>query len=123
MINTQYSELPSWKGKGITVPTNLIKFGFEKMSVTVDRTEDYMPKGRTKWIHTLGTVAQVKWVATDAGKKYDGLFKGADHGLARMSLAADPSKIGFTPGMAVKFFRNKAVVSGNIISMFSLEGQ
>lgn len=60
---------------------------------------------------------------TEEGKKYTGLFKGAEHGLARMSLAADPSKIGFTPGMGLKFFRDKAVESGNILSLFDLEGQ
>jgi len=48
------------------------------------------------------------------------LFKGADFGIARLSLAAPPSG-GYKPGMALKFFRNNQI-SGNIISMFSLEG-
>ena len=49
---------------------------------------------------------KVKFVFNDAAKQYTGLFKGADYGIARFSLAADPAAEGFTPGMALKFFRN-----------------
>jgi len=57
IVNTKYATLPSWKGLGITHPWNLIKFGFESMKVTMDRTENFMPKGRVKYIHCLGSVA------------------------------------------------------------------
>ena len=64
---------------------------------------------------------KVKFVFNDAAKQYTGLFKGADYGIARFSLAADPDAEGFTPGMALKFFRNN-YVSGNIITMYNIDG-
>lgn len=76
------------------------------MNVPITRTEDTMPYGRIKWIHPLGSCGKVKFVFNDAAKQYTGLFKGADYGIARFSLAADPDAEGFTPGMALKFFRN-----------------
>ena len=76
------------------------------MNVPITRTEDTMPYGRIKWIHPLGSCGKVKFVFNDAAKQYTGLFKGADYGIARFSLAADPAAEGFTPGMALKFFRN-----------------
>jgi len=92
------------------------------MDVPIKRTEDYMPDGRVKWIHPLGSCGKVKFVANDYSKKtYSGLFKGGDFGIARLSLAGDPGKLGYAPGMALKFFR-KDKISGNIISMFSLDG-
>ena len=76
------------------------------MNVPITRTEDTMPYGRIKWIQPLGSCGKVKFVFNDAAKQYTGLFKGADYGIARFSLAADPAAEGFTPGMALKFFRN-----------------
>jgi hypothetical protein len=56
---------------------------------------DAMPNGvlwgtRTKYIHTVGTVGKVKFVS-DGNNDYTGIFKGADHGLIRLSSAAQPS--------------------------------
>ena len=48
------------------------------------------------------------------------MFKGADYGIARFYLAADPTEGSFTPGMALKFFRD-IILSGNIISMYSID--
>jgi len=104
---TKYSVLPGFEGSDITSPINLMKFGAESMDITMERELDYMPEGRKKYIHPRGAVAKVKFIASDLSQKtYDGLFKGADFGLVRLSLAANPGKIGFTPGMALKFFRN-----------------
>ena len=81
-----------------------------------------MPDGRVKWIHPLGVCGKVKFVFNNASKSYTGLFQGADYGIARLSLALDPADGHFTPGMALKFFRDNQY-SGNIISMYELDGQ
>jgi len=65
-----------------------------------------MPAGRIKWIHPLGSCGKVKFVYNDAAKQYSGLFRGADNGIARLSLASDPAGGSFAPGMALKFFRD-----------------
>ena len=65
-----------------------------------------MPAGRIKWINPLGSCGKVKFIFNNVGKQYSGLFKGADYGIARLSLATDPAGGYFIPGMALKFFRN-----------------
>ena len=64
-----------------------------------------MPEGRVKWIHPLGSCGKVKFVANEVSQRYSGLFKGADYGIARLSLAG-PESGGYKPGMGLKFFRN-----------------
>ena len=75
------------------------------MQVTITRTEDTMPEGRTKMIHPFGSCGKVKFVANEFSKRYSGLFQGADYGIARLSLAV-PESGGYIPGMGLKFFRN-----------------
>jgi hypothetical protein len=62
-----------------------------------------MPPGRIKWIHSLGSCGKVKFEYNDAANQYSGLFRGADYGIARFSLAGSN---GFNVGMALKFFRD-----------------
>jgi len=114
--------LSSWDGRDLTNPLNLIKFGFSSMDVSFDTASDAMPHGRTKYIHSLGAVAQARLVAQE-GTKYSGLFQGSDSCLARLSLAVHPGSDNFVPGMAFKCFRDGNAPSGNFITMYSLDGQ
>ena len=98
-----------------------MKFAVTDMRVPITRTEDYMPEGRVKWIHPLGSCAKVKFLFNENSTQYSGLFKEADYGIARLSLANDPASEGFTPGMALKFFRDNQI-SGNIITMYKIDG-
>merc|ERR1712107_338021 len=61
---------------------------------------------RAKVIHTVGVVGRVEWRDL-GGHDYSGIFKGAQHGLARLSLALEPdtSKLNTAPGMGLKFLR------------------
>jgi len=77
---------------------------------------------RTKFIHSVGTVGKVKFVSN--GKhEYTGIFKGADHGLIRMSSAAKPDGKSqpLAPGFGLKFLRD-GVDSANLVAMFGVNG-
>ena len=77
---------------------------------------------RTKFIHSVGTVGKVKFVSN--GKhEYTGIFKGADHGLIRMSSAAKPDEKSqpLAPGFGLKFLRD-GVDSANLVAMFGVNG-
>lgn len=89
---------------------------------------DQMPKGtlygtRSKLIHTEGVIAAVKM--TDSGKHpFTGIFKGADVGIVRMSVAAEPNlKVKMlTPGIGLKFLRD-GMDSASLVAMYSVDGQ
>ena len=89
---------------------------------TFDNVSDEMPTGKPKIVHAFGSVAKVVFKSSKT-HPYTGLFA-ADEvcGLARLSIAGSPLAIGFTPGMAVKFFVD-GKPSVNIEVMNSLEGQ
>ena len=77
---------------------------------------------RTKYIHSVGTVGKVKFVSN--GKhKFTGIFKGAEHGLIRMSSAAKPASGGqpLAPGFGLKFLRD-GVDSANLVAMYGVNG-
>jgi len=65
----------------------------ESMNPTFDTAGDLMPHGlfgkRVKYIHSVGVVGKVAFKANEAST-YSGIFKGADHGLIRMSAAIAP---------------------------------
>jgi len=94
----------------------------ESMPTTFDTVADDMPKQfpsyRKKLIHSVGAIAQAKWVSY-TGHNYTGLFKGANFGFIRFSSAAEKT---FTPSFAIKFLINN-VRSSNIFNLYSLEGQ
>ena len=95
----------------------------ESMCPTLTAKGDEMPGGRHKYIHTVGTVARVQW--RDLGTHpYTGLFRGADHGIVRLSLAKEPDTDDLTtvPGLGLKFLRD-GMDSANLVAMFSLDGQ
>lgn len=88
---------------------------------TVLRTSDEMPEGRVKAIHTFGSVAPVVFEPA-ADSPYTGIFSGETaYGIARISLAVPP-KLGFIPGMALKFFVD-GKPSVNLLVMNSITAQ
>merc|ERR1719419_1869715 len=78
---------------------------------------------REKYIHTVGTVAQVEWKDL-GGHSYSGIFKGATNGYVRLSLAKEPvTTVQETaPGMGLKFLRD-GIDSANLVAMYSVNGQ
>ena len=99
-------------------PYGILLISMEK---SFDTASDVMPSGRAKFIHSVGATCKVKFV--HKGGKYTGIFQGADHGLIRLSSAAEPSSSQpLAPGMSLKFLRD-GVDSANLVSMFSVNGQ
>jgi len=100
----------------------------ESMTPTVTQVGDQMPKGalygtRSKLIHSQGAVATVK--LTNTGKHpFTGIFTGSDHGVVRLSAAAEPSpKVQeLAPGMGLKFLRD-GIDSASLVAMYSVDGQ
>eukprot|EP00475_Leptophrys_vorax_P046431 TRINITY_DN996_c0_g1_i5.p1 TRINITY_DN996_c0_g1~~TRINITY_DN996_c0_g1_i5.p1 ORF type:complete len:300 (+),score=66.55 TRINITY_DN996_c0_g1_i5:784-1683(+) len=120
--STAYATLPGWDNADIGSPLNLAKFALENMAATFDDAQDTLPGGRPKLIHARGVLAPVTFSVTDPSFG-TGLFQsGGDSCLARLSVAANPNSLSFTPGMAIKCYRDNQA-SGNIISMYSLDGQ
>eukprot|EP00656_Telonema_subtile_P029374 TRINITY_DN3251_c0_g1_i9.p1 TRINITY_DN3251_c0_g1~~TRINITY_DN3251_c0_g1_i9.p1 ORF type:complete len:450 (+),score=132.35 TRINITY_DN3251_c0_g1_i9:102-1451(+) len=120
--NSEYKA--SWSSKQYPdgwYSLSLAKLFTESMDEPFDRFADNLPAGRERLIHSFGSVAQVKLTAAK-NNTFTGLFEGADHGVIRLSLAANPAFAGFTPGFGLKFFRD-GQPSGNIISMYALSGQ
>lgn len=105
----------------------LLELFVENISLTFSTVSDEFPKQgllnrrRKKLVHSVGSIARVKFVST-GDHPYTGLFKGADHGFMRWSLAADFTPKSFACGVAVKFMRD-GMRSANFMSMISLTGQ
>ena len=78
---------------------------------------------RNKTIHAQGNVAKIQWENL-GGHNYTGMFKGADAGYARLSIAkpTDTKTPNLAPGMGVKLLRDGAD-SANFVCMFSVDGQ
>jgi len=88
-----------------------------------------MPDGRRKFIHCIGNVAKVSFVAAP-NTKYTGVFKGAENALLRLSNAGKPdfskttaegAKSNFLPGFGFKILRN-GLPSANLVAMFGVAG-
>ena len=86
----------------------------EAMDPTFHTPGDVMPKEglfhttRTKYIHSVGAHGKVKFIAAP-NSPYTGIFKGANHGIVRLSSAAKPTADGkqpLAPGMGLKFLRD-----------------
>jgi len=92
----------------------------ESVQVSFDASADVFPVKRTKYIHTVGVTGGIRFDST-GDHPYSGLFKGAEHGVIRLSSAKDPSA-GVAPGMGIKFFRDGRP-SANFVAMYSLDGQ
>ncbi|MBC9250098.1 peroxidase [Pseudomonas alcaligenes] len=87
----------------------------------VQERTDVAPVGYQKAMHPNGVMAKVKFNAV-AGNPYTGLFQGSDYGLLRLSVAGDPAKNGFQPGLAWKAFVN-GKPSQNVSALYTLSGQ
>jgi len=112
----------SWPG------LELAEIFFEDMCVTMWQEGDEMPKAwtgnyRQKYIHSLGNVATVELIST-GDHPYTGIFEGAQYGVARLSMAAEPSAdvLMTTPGMGLKFLRD-GIDSANLVAMYGVDGQ
>ena len=97
---------------------------FNSMCPTFLTPGDAMPPGRIKFIHSVGVVGRVEW-RDIGGHPYTGVFKGAKHGIARLShaqYADNSSRTLPAPGMGLKFLRS-GHDSANLLAMFSVAGQ
>jgi hypothetical protein len=86
-----------------------------------DHSSDEMPEGRIKLIHPFGAVAKVQFIP-DQRARASGILETGGIGIARLSLAVDPTFLGYTPGMAIKFLID-GKPSINLHVMNSLAGQ
>jgi hypothetical protein len=92
-----------------------------------DTFEDSWLGHRKKLIHSVGSVAAVKFQPVANAEGYTGVFEGADYGVLRMSLAKEPKPTkdplgNFAPGFGLKFLRDNQP-SASMVAMFSVEGQ
>ncbi len=78
---------------------------------------------RNKTIHAQGVVSKIEWVSS-GNHPYTGMFKGADTGYIRMSIAKpeDTKTPNLAPGMGVKLLRD-GVDSANFVAMYGVDGQ
>ena len=98
----------------------------ESMQPTFDQKGDEMAPGmiwgtRDKYIHTIGNVAAVKFVSSQK-HPFSGMWKGADYGVVRLSLAAAAGTTNTAPGMGLKFLID-GMDSSNLVAMYSVDGQ
>jgi hypothetical protein len=87
----------------------------------MDRLADEAPHSWKKAIHAHGSVATITWSSLP-GHHYTGLFRGAEHGLLRFSVTADPADRGVAPGLALKLLVDHKP-SANVSALVSLTGQ
>jgi len=78
---------------------------------------------RNKTIHAQGNVSKIQWKSVGS-HPYTGMFKGADTGYARRSVAkpVDTKTPKLAPGMGVKLLRD-GHDSANFVCMFGVDGQ
>lgn len=84
----------------------------------------YTLRCRNKGIHCVGSTGKVKFVPNESNHLYTGIFKGAEHGIIRLSVAKPtiPVMKEMAPGMGLKFLRD-GVDSANLVAMYSVDGQ
>lgn len=97
-----------------------------------DTFEDSFLLGpRKKLIHSVGSVAKVKFAPVENNEGYTGIFEGADYGYLRLSLAKEPDTTkktaaeaieNFAPGFGLKFLRDNRP-SASMVAMYSVDGQ
>lgn len=99
---------------------------FEAMDPTFKTPGDVMPREglgglRTKYIHSVGVVGKVKFVSA-GNHPFNGLWKGADHGLIRLSAAVQPTENQcLAPGIALKFLRD-GQEAADLVAMYGVNG-
>ena len=99
----------------------------ESMQPSFDSPGDDMPckmlTCRQKGIHCVGVVGKVKFDPNPDNHLFSGIFKGADYGIVRLSVAKPTVPIikEMAPGMGLKFLR-VGVDSANLVAMYSVDG-
>jgi len=126
MRQSEYQEFPNdWIG--ILTANKALAWTAHNGTIgeTFDRYSDEYMTEHAKIIHTHGSVASVRLVPLPSAAHMSGLFRGAPHGVIRLSLVKDPKEpcYGvpftsgcFTPGIALKMLRN-GTYSSNLIAM------
>jgi hypothetical protein len=81
---------------------------------------DSIPTGHIKYIHTEGAVAQIAFVPAATTNPFTGVFKGADHGIIRLSMAVEPDTVSTTtvPSFGLKLLRD-SIDSANVVAEYS----
>lgn len=95
----------------------------QDMNLSFDHVSDTMPPGRTKMTHPRGVTFKIAYKPVE-GHSYTGVFKGAKHGIMRISetVRTFPEKGSTSPGFGIKFLRD-GMDSANGVTMFSFDGQ
>ena len=78
---------------------------------------------RHKVTHAQGDVAKIQWEDL-GGHSYTGMFKGADTGFVRLSVAkpVDTTTPSLGPSMGLKMLRD-GVDSANMLAIYNIDGQ
>ena len=111
----------AYEQKPPLIKINILGLIITRLKIKMDRLSDQAPGKWDKAIHARGSVAKIKLIA-EAECPFTGLFQGADYGLLRASLAGDPSRDNFAPGLGIKLLVD-AQDSGNFSALVSLVGQ
>jgi len=87
---------------------------------------------RKKYIHSVGSVAEIKFVPVDNAGGFTGLFtEEVDYGFVRFSAAKEPDTTkntsagadgNYVPAIGLKLFRD-GIPSANVVAMYSVNGQ
>ena len=109
MENTRKSG--SWHLEGVLIVDQAPVF-----DTLGDEMPCYWDGCRNKTIHSRGTIAKIEWKSV-GNHPYTGMFRGADTGYARCSLAKPSSKSNIAPGLGVKLLRD-GHDSANFVSSF-----
>lgn len=119
ILTSEYKQLPALTGSYSDLISGL--GGALGLGQTFDRTSDAFESPKKKLLHPFGSTVGLRFEMVQ--QALPGLL--GDHHkcvLARFSLAGDPKALGFTPGLALKFFVDGSP-SRNIMVMNSLDGQ
>jgi len=129
-------KLEATKGQSGKYPSSFDLLGIFSDSTSMDTSlqfqSDELPEGRPKYIHSVGTVARVKFESS-GNHQYTGVFEGSDTGIVRLSSAVDQDKAAeydpsqangksLAPGFGLKFLRD-GMKSCNLVAMYHVDGQ
>ncbi|NET33726.1 MAG: hypothetical protein F6K19_17175 [Cyanothece sp. SIO1E1] len=115
ILKSEYHQLPPLE------KIDVVGLFLTHLSTKMDLDSDESPKRWKKAIHAHGSVAKIKFISAPESP-FTGLLKGADYGLLRLSVTADPADRGFAPGLALKLFVD-GHASENFSALVSLTGQ
>lgn len=102
---------------------DLLPLFLQDMNLSFDHNGDTMPDNRVKMTHPRGVTMKVAFRPT-ANSPYTGIFRGAKHGILRVSevVRTDKEITITSPGFGIKFLRD-GMDSANTVAMFSFDGQ